>query len=174
MAVAAITWAIGYSFNIRLFVVEKCEIAKSMTESQKRRWIKKGDKVAGLGRWGSKVMKKNKWYLSRSFVRRKIVVRASVCASLYSYISTSSISFSHPLLFIFTPSSYARFVSLVVKFVVTTASSTDTSLTLSERRRRRSSLPYATTKPILKITFEFRVCSLCDERERDEEEWGEK
>lgn len=105
---------------------------------------------------------KNKWYLSRSFVRKKIV-RASVCASfLLSRVA--------PPPFITAPPSCARFFSLVEEFVVATASSTDASLTLSERRRRRSSWPYATTKPILKITFEFRVCALRDEHDEGERE----
>lgn len=121
------------------------------------------DKLRGLGKWGSKVMK-NKWYLSRSFVRRKIVVRASVCGA--SLLLSSRSVFSHPFLYIHTI--FMRLFRFTYQKFVTTASSTDASLTLSERRH--SSWPYATTKPILKITFEFRVCMLCNERDERERE----
>lgn len=53
---------------------------------------------------------KNKWYLSRSFVRKKIV-RASVCASFL-------LSRFAPPSFITAPPSCARFFSLVEEFVV--------------------------------------------------------
>lgn len=75
-----------------------------------------------------------------------------------------------PLLFL-----HSRLSSLVLhrsfshfsKEFVTTASSTDASLTLSLSMPLCSSWPYATRKPNLKITIEFRVCALDRKRRRE-------
>lgn len=117
--------------------------------------------------WGYEGFRET-WYkkksnFSRSFVRE--IVRTSVYASPPLFPSLFL-----PLLFL-----HSRFSSLVLhrsfshfsKEFVTTASSTDASLTLSLSMPLCSSWPYATRKPNLKITIEFRVCVLDRKRRRE-------
>lgn len=117
---------------------------------------------------------KIKWYLSRSFVRK--IVRASVCASCsYLYLPSRVPSFisaphSHKSSFLLTYRRVRRHHCVLHRRLFNTERATSTSL--------RSSWPYATTKLILKITFEFRVCAPRDEHEMREKErevnvWGE-
>lgn len=111
---------------------------------------------------------KSKWRVffsvDRSFVG--IVVRASVRAS-FLLPSKSLSPFAPPFLYIAT---LARSFLTSRRGVFATAGVRHRRLFNTERARRRrcrSSWPYATTKSILKITFEFRVCALHGERERE-------
>lgn len=107
---------------------------------------------------------KKKSNFSRSFVRERSFGRRCTPP-----LPSSCLLFL-PLLFL-----HSRFSSLVLhrsfshfsKEFVTTASSTDASLTLSLSMPLCSSWPYATRKPNLKITIEFRVCALDRKRRRE-------
>ena len=106
------------------------------------------------------------------------LVWTSVCASpsrlsLFLSFSLRSFLFSFLHSRFLLPRARALLVSshFSKEFVVTAASSTDASLTLSRCLSAVpfcSSWPYATRKPNLKITFEFRVCAL-DRKRRERE-----